>query len=59
MDAAEIAVENIIDERVYHTIKEVKNGQGLLRSKPTKAGCIWLMVFGQCGGVCGMYCICL
>ncbi len=28
MENAEVTFEKIIDERVYHTIKEVKNGQG-------------------------------
>jgi 4-O-beta-D-mannosyl-D-glucose phosphorylase len=28
MEDAEVKVETIIDERLYHTIKEVKNGQG-------------------------------
>jgi len=32
--------EEIIDARVYHTIKEVKNGQVLLPSKPLKGGYI-------------------
>ena len=28
MTHAEIKIEMIVDEKVYHTIKEVKNGQG-------------------------------
>lgn len=28
MEQAEVKKENIVDEKIYHTIKEVKNGQG-------------------------------
>ncbi len=41
MDAAETGEEAIMDERAYHTIKEVKNGQGPTPIK-TRAG--WLHV---------------
>src|SRR6056297_1891080 len=39
MENAVIGDEHIIDERVYHTIKEVKNGQG---PAPIKTGKGWL-----------------
>ena len=45
MDNAEVKDEIIIDARIYHTIKEVKNGLGPAPIKQTKAGCISLMVF--------------
>jgi 4-O-beta-D-mannosyl-D-glucose phosphorylase len=52
MDAAEIAVENIIDERVYHTIKEVKNGQGPAPIKTDKG---WLhLAHGVRGNAAGL-----
>lgn len=41
MDPAEVGVETIIDERVYHTIKEVKNGAGAAPIKTAKG---WLHV---------------
>lgn len=41
MENAEITEEKIIDERVYHTIKEVKNGEGATPIK-TKDG--WLHI---------------
>lgn len=41
MENAEIGDETIIDERVYHTIKEVKNGQGPAPLKTDKG---WLHI---------------
>jgi len=38
MERAVIHSEEIIDPKTYHTIKEVKNGQGRLRSRPPKGG---------------------
>lgn len=52
MDAAEIAIESIIDERVYHTIKEVKNGQGPAPIKTDKG---WLhLAHGVRGNAAGL-----
>ncbi len=31
--------EIIINKRYYHTIKELKNGEGPIPSKPIRAGC--------------------
>ena len=39
MQGAEISGENVIDQRVYHTVKEVKNGQG---PAPLKTAAGWL-----------------
>lgn len=41
MQPAEIAEETIVDERIYHTIKELKNGQG---PAPVKTRLGWLHV---------------
>lgn len=41
MDPAVVGEERIIDERIYHTIKEVKNGQG---PSPVKTERGWLHV---------------
>jgi 4-O-beta-D-mannosyl-D-glucose phosphorylase len=43
MENAAVTNEKIIDPRVYHTIKETKNGQGPAPLKTEKAGCTWLM----------------
>ena len=39
MDRAEVTAERIVDQKVYHTIKEVKNGQG---PPPLKTAHGWL-----------------
>ncbi len=39
--------EKIIDCRYYHTIKEVKNGEGPHPIKTLKGGCIWHMGFAD------------
>ncbi|MGC9452944.1 MAG: glycoside hydrolase family 130 protein [Oceanipulchritudo sp.] len=41
MNPAVVGVEKVIDERVYHTIKEVKNGAG---AAPIKTGKGWLHI---------------
>ena len=41
MDPAEVTDETIIDPKVYHTIKEVKNGSGAV---PVKTGKGWLFI---------------
>jgi 4-O-beta-D-mannosyl-D-glucose phosphorylase len=52
MERAEIAVESIMDPRVYHTIKEVKNGQGPAPIKTDKG---WLhLAHGVRGTASGM-----
>ncbi|MEN6309362.1 MAG: glycosidase [Anaerohalosphaeraceae bacterium] len=52
MDAAEITIESIIDERAYHTIKEVKNGQG---PAPIKTDQGWLhLAHGVRGNAAGL-----
>ena len=51
--------ETIIDERIYHTIKEVKTAKVPIRARPQKVGCILLMVCATVPRVCAMYCICI
>ena len=44
---AEVKEETIIDQRYYHTIKEVKNGEGPHRSRHREAGYISPMAYGD------------
>lgn len=46
---AEVKEEKIIDCRYYHTIKEVKNGEGPHPIKTPKDGCIWHRGTWVCG----------
>ncbi len=52
---AEVHDEVIINKREYHTIKEVKNGEGPHPIKTEKkGGCIWLMVSAVVPPDCAM-----
>ena len=56
---AEIKEEKIINARHYHTIQEVKNGEGPHGlSRLIRAGCIWLTVFVAVPAVSAMCSIC-
>jgi 4-O-beta-D-mannosyl-D-glucose phosphorylase len=45
MDPAVIEEEIMVDPREYHTVREVKNGQGPAPIKTEKAGYTWPMAF--------------
>ena len=56
---AEIKEETIINHRHYHTIKEVKNGEGPHPIKnPQRNGCTWPTEFAHALPVCVMCSIC-
>jgi 4-O-beta-D-mannosyl-D-glucose phosphorylase len=54
MTRAEIKDEVIVDEKIYHTIKEVKNGP----LKPPKVGCTWRTACATPPMACGTCYIC-
>lgn len=56
---AEVKEEKIIDCRYYHTIKEVKNGEGPHPIKTRRDGCTWLMEYVVVLLVYVMYFICI
>lgn len=56
---AEVKEEIIINHRHYHTIKEVKNGEGPHPIKTPKDGCTSPMEFVYVLPVCVMYSICI
>ena len=49
---------SMIDNREYHTIKEVKNGLGPAPIRPERAGCTWRTVCGIRRRDCVTFCIC-
>ena len=57
MTHAEVKEEKIIDYRYYHTIKEVKNGEGPHPIKTPKVGFTWRMSTGLCcrTALCALY----
>jgi 4-O-beta-D-mannosyl-D-glucose phosphorylase len=57
MTRAEVDDEIVIDRKVYHTVKEVKNGQGPAPLK-TAQGCTWRMACAIRRRACAMSSIC-
>lgn len=56
---AEVTEEKIIDCRYYHTIKEVKNGEGPHPIKTPKDGYIWHTVYVVVQLACAMCFTCI
>lgn len=52
---AEAPEEKIIDEKVYHTIKELKNGQGPAPIKTDRDGSTWPTGCATAPPDCAMY----